>query len=52
MARDRCNCYFLFWAIFWPFTPLKAQKMKFLKKMKKHPEISSFYTGVAKIMIR
>ena len=34
MARDRCNCYFLFWAIFCPFTPLKAQKMKFLKKWK------------------
>ena len=21
MARDRCNCYFSFWAIFCPFTP-------------------------------
>ena len=30
MARDRCNCYFSFWAIFCPFTLLKAQKIKFL----------------------
>ena len=34
MARDRCNCYFSFWAIFCPFTLLKAQKIKFLKKWK------------------
>ena len=34
MARDRCNCYFSFWAIFCPFTHLKAQKIKFLKKSK------------------
>ena len=35
MARDRCNCYFSFWAIFCLFTPLTAQKTKFLKKWKK-----------------
>ena len=28
MARNRCNCYFSFWAIFCPFTPLTAQKQK------------------------
>ena len=33
MACDRCNCYFLFWAIFWPFTPLTAWRMK-IKKQK------------------
>ena len=32
MARDRCNCYFSSWAIFCPFTPLTAQKIKFFKK--------------------
>ena len=52
MVRDRCNCYFSFWAIFCPFTPLTAQKIKILKKWKKHLEISSFYICVPKIMIR
>ena len=52
MAHDGCNCYFSFWAIFCPFTPLTAQKMKISKKWKKHLEISSFYTCVPKIMIR
>ena len=51
MTCDRCNCYFSFWAIFCPFTPLTAQKIKILKKWKKHLEISSFYTSVPKIMI-
>ena len=37
MVGDRCNCYFPFWAIFCPFTPLTAQKIKFLKKWKKVP---------------
>ena len=32
MACDRCNCCFSFWAIFCPFTPLTAQKMKISKK--------------------
>ena len=34
MARDRCN-YFSFWAIFCPFTPLTAQKIKIFKIWKK-----------------
>ena len=38
MVHDRCN-YFLFWAIFCPFTPLIAQKIKILKKWKKTLEI-------------
>ena len=37
MVRDRCNCYFSFWAIFCPFTPLTAQKIKILEKWKKGP---------------
>ena len=49
MACDRCNCYFSFWTIFCPFTPLTAHKIS--KKWKKHLEISSFYTIVPKIMI-
>ena len=43
MVCDRCNCYFSFWAIFSTFTPLKAQKIKILKKWKKCLDISSFY---------
>ena len=50
MARDGYN-YFLFWAIFCPFTPLTAQKMKISTKMRKPPEVSSLYTSVPKIMI-
>ena len=34
MAHDGCNYYFSFWAIFCPFTPLTAQKMKISKKWK------------------
>ena len=51
LAHDRCNCYFSCWAIFCPFTPLTAQKVKIFKKMKKPLEISSFYTSAPKIMI-
>ena len=51
MAHDRCNCYFSFWAIFWPFTPVTDQKMKISKKWKKSLETSSFYTSVPQIMI-
>ena len=51
MAHEGCNCYFSFWTIFCPFTPLTAQKMKISKKWKKSLEISSFYTSVPKIMI-
>ena len=36
MVCDRCNCYFSFWAVFFPFAPLTAQKTNF-KKMKKNP---------------
>ena len=42
MAHGRCNCYFWFWAILCPFTPLTAQKIKISKKWKKRLEISSF----------
>ena len=52
MVCDRCNCYFSFWAIFCPFIPLTAQKIKILKKWKNCLEISSFYICVPKIMIR
>ena len=30
---EGCNCYFSFWAIFCPFTPLTARKTKIEKKM-------------------
>ena len=52
MVCDRCNCYILFWAIFCPFTPLTAQKIKISKKWKKLLKISSFYICVPKIIIR
>ena len=52
MVRDRCNCYFSFLAIFCPFTPLTAQKIKILKKWKKFLKTSSFYICVPKIKIR
>ena len=52
MARDRCNFYFSFWAIFCPFTPLTTQKIKILKSWKRCMEISSFYICIPKIMIR
>ena len=51
MVRGRCNCCFLFWAIFCPFTPLTARKIKISKKWKKYQEISSYYTSLPKIMI-
>ena len=40
---DRCNCYFSFWAIFCPSTPLTAQKTKISQKFKKCLEISQMY---------
>ena len=51
MACDRGNCYFSFWAIFCPFTPITAWKMKITKKKKwkKHLEMSSFYTSAPRI---
>ena len=51
IMHNRCNCYFSFWAIFFPFIPLTAQKIDILKKWKKSLEISSIYTSVPKIMI-
>ena len=51
MACEGCNCYFSFWAIFFNFTLLTAQKMKISKKWKLHLEISSFNTSVPKIVI-
>ena len=52
IARDRCNCYFSFWAIFGPFNPLRARKIKIKKKKrKKCLEILSFYASAPKIMI-
>ena len=55
MAQGRYKCYFSFWAIFCPFTPLTVQKLKIkkkkLKKKKTHLEVPSFYTCVPKIMI-
>ena len=56
MVRDGCNCYFLFWAIFGPFTPLTARKKKILEKWKNsnnksNLEILPFYTSVLKIMV-
>ena len=50
MVCDRCN-YFLFWAIFCPFTPLTAQKIKISRKWKK-PWRYHHFTRVSKIMIR
>ena len=52
MVHDGYNCYFSFWAIFCPLTPL-TQKIIFLFFFfKKKPlEISSFYTSVPKVMI-
>ena len=35
MVRNRFNCHFSFWAIFYPFTSLTAQKNQNLEKMKK-----------------
>ena len=52
MAHVECNCHFSFQAIFCPFTPLTAQKMKISKKWRKHLEISSLNTCLPKIMIR
>ena len=41
-VHDRCNCYFSFWAIFCPFTPITTQKIKIPKKIKNCLEISPF----------
>ena len=46
MVCDRCNCHFSFCATFCPFTPLTAQKLNILKKMKKTPGDLSIYICV------
>ena len=51
MVHNACN-YFSFWAIFCPFTPITAWKIKILKKWKKHLQMPSFYIRVPKIMFR
>ena len=51
MAHDGFNCYFSYWAIFWLFTPITAQKKKISQKWKKLLQISSFYTIAPKIII-
>ena len=51
MTSNGFNCYFSFWAIFYLFTSLIAQKIKIQKKCEKPLEISSFYNSVPKIMI-
>ena len=50
VKRERQN-FLSIWVISCPFTPLTTQKIKILKKWKKHLEISSLYTSVPKIMI-
>ena len=40
MVHEGCNCYFSFWTILCPFTPITFPL-----------EMSSFYTSVLKIMI-
>ena len=49
----KCNRqnFLSLWTIFCPFTLLKTQKIKILKKWKKFLETSSFYTNTSKIMI-
>ena len=46
MVRDRCNCYFSFWAIFCTFTPLNPKKPKFFKKWKKNTWKYHHFTNV------
>ena len=50
MEHNWQNC-FSFWVIFCPFTPLTTKKIKILKKTKKKPGDTSFYTSATKIMI-
>ena len=47
MAHDGYNFYFSFWAIFCPFTPLTAQKIKIKKKI--NLQISLFCICVTKL---
>ena len=51
-ATGRIFCHFgPFFALFYTPSSLTTQKIKILKKKKKHVETSSFYTSVPKIMI-
>ena len=50
LTCDRQNLL-SFWAIFCPFIPLATQKIKILKKWRKHLQISSLHKSVPKIMI-
>ena len=60
MAHDRCNCYFSFWAIFCPFTPITARRyyhftqvyqksrsydLLFLRYGKRHMQLLVFMLG-------
>ena len=50
-ARNGCNFYFSFWAIFCPFIPLTTQKIKIKKKWKKKKKKKNtwryqYFTGV------
>ena len=55
MARNRCNCYFSFWAIFLLFylsnNPKIKREKKKEKKRKKRLKIASLYNSVTKILI-
>ena len=51
MACDRCNCNFLFWAIF-AILPLTAQKIKTSKNKNKKTPGDIIYTFIPKTMIR
>ena len=50
MACNKCNCHFSSWVIFLPFYLPNNPKNENFKNIKKHLEISSFYTSVPKIM--
>ena len=45
MEHDIQN-FLPFWTVFWPFNLLRTQKIKILKKIKKHLKILSFYKCV------
>ena len=53
LRYDAWQMSFLFFVLanVLPFTPLTTPKINILKKLRKHLEISSFYTCVPKIMI-
>ena len=51
MTCDEYNCYFSFWDMFCPFTPLIAQKIKNIKKGKNAWTYHHFTQVFQKIMI-